>query len=785
MLRHVRCLPRFVAAVVLAAALVLSAAPELWAEGARLKNGLSLDGKLVPIQGLTSDLIRKTQGNTIHHPILMVHTAMQRIFVPDRQVAEVNREPDLAKWEVFKLPAHKRGARRQMLAQLGSIVEQTEFDEFGRRILTVMTATERLPIIQGITQIDPRFVSAEGLTHQWQCAYATSSLDPRVLDAMLRKAIKPDNPEDRLSIARFYVQASLFMRAAAELDSIVRDFPDWKDRVGEILLSLRTEQARQLLGEIRHRKAAGQYLLAWQAVRQFPTDGMSASVLRDLQQLGDELIRLRDRRDEVLVALGELQAELPNEELVERVRPLRSVVREQLDFDSLDRMNAFLELKGDNTLRPEQRLALAYSGWVVGSANAVTDLDLTLRLWQARFLVLDSLRCDDPPRQKVILSELRALEGVGPERVGQLIPLLPPVLETPYLQSGTPLELEAPGPRRADPVVKYTALLPPEYSPHRAYPVIIALRPAETDRAGIVQWWGGNAEKPGQAQRHGYIVIAPDYSSLKSGLYDYSAAAHDAVESALRDARKRFSIDSDRVFLAGHGAGGDAAYDIGMSHPDLFAGVIAVNGLCDKYCTWYWQNAKNLPIYAIGGELSRGSLADQDHARNLNRMMTHGYDLIYAEYIGRGYESYFSEIHRLFDWMALHRRAPYPQEIDAEVLRPHDNHFYWVTAEGLPRATQQSIVLTDGPRGPVRPMELKVKIADGSDDYTAVYVTSGADHNTLWLSPRVISFDKRLVVNYAGRRRYSDFPERDLATLLDDLRVRGDRQMLFWAKVEL
>ena len=45
------------------------------------------------------------------------------------------------------------------------------------------------------------------------------------------------------------------------------------------------------------------------------------------------------------------------------------------------------------------------------------------------------------------------------------------------------------------------------------------------------------------------------------------------VES-IRDARKRFRIDSDRVFLAGHGEGGNAAFDIGMSRPDLFAGVI-------------------------------------------------------------------------------------------------------------------------------------------------------------------------------------------------------------------
>ena len=47
-------------------------------------------------------------------------------------------------------------------------------------------------------------------------------------------------------------------------------------------------------------------------------------------------------------------------------------------------------------------------------------------------------------------------------------------------------------------------------------------------------------------------------------------------ECYLRDAMRRFSIDSDRVFLSGHSIGGDAAWDIGLAHPDLWAGVIPI-----------------------------------------------------------------------------------------------------------------------------------------------------------------------------------------------------------------
>ena len=46
------------------------------------------------------------------------------------------------------------------------------------------------------------------------------------------------------------------------------------------------------------------------------------------------------------------------------------------------------------------------------------------------------------------------------------------------------------------------------------------------------------------------------------------------VIDTLRDLRRRFQVDSDRVFLFGWEQGADAALDIGMSHPDQFAGVL-------------------------------------------------------------------------------------------------------------------------------------------------------------------------------------------------------------------
>jgi len=47
-----------------------------------------------------------------------------------------------------------------------------------------------------------------------------------------------------------------------------------------------------------------------------------------------------------------------------------------------------------------------------------------------------------------------------------------------------------------------------------------------------------------------------------------------AAKLAIRDARKRYAIDCDRTFVAGQLGGGNMAWDLALSQPDLFAGAV-------------------------------------------------------------------------------------------------------------------------------------------------------------------------------------------------------------------
>jgi len=747
------------------------------------KNGLRISGKPVPLKGLTTAAIRKVAVDVNGFPVLMLDTGMQRYFTAGRQAQSIDKSEVLTPFETFNLP-QRPTSRKLMLQTLGTTVA-SEFDEYGRRTVTVQTPRGPLSIVQGITRIDPKQTTLIGLTHVWEHNILTTSIPPALLDKMIRRVSRPDNPDDRLSIARFYIQAEMYVVAGAELAAIRRQFPDLKSNIEQLETDLRSLLGKQLLAELRRRKQAGQHQLAYESARQIPTQNISAEVLRDVRELVSEHEKAREQLDRALILLGELQSQLKDPKQAERLALPRSVISESLNFDSLPRLDAFLKLSGDNGLQAEEKLALAYSGWVAGSPNAVTEFDLAVRMWDARFLMLEYLRTEQPDRRQALLLQLRQIEGVSPRVIGQMIPLLPPSLETSGLQTGRPLPVEVWGDTEAASTsgaektrAKYTVVLPPEYTPNRAYPLIVALRSVDQTAEGQLAFWTGYGPVPGQAQRHGYIVIVPEYVDGQRREYDYDVQSHDAVLSAMTDACRRFHVDCDRIFLAGHGTGGDAAFDIAMSHPDRFAGVVSINGISDKYCKWYWKNSKTLPMYVVCGELTRDSL--ERNSREMNRMMLRNFPVVYCEYVGRGYESFYEEIRRIFEWMEPQRRVKNLKEFEMQILRPTDNRFFWVEAHDLPNTVAQAAgVLTSGTG--VRPLTMTVKVTPGN----TMYVRSAAKRQTLWLNPDIVDFDKRLQVRFREHMRFNDFLKQSGEVMLDDFRLRGDRQQIFWAKVEV
>jgi hypothetical protein len=772
---------RIAAGAGLLGALAWVASGQLLAGEVTLKNGLVLSGTPRQLQALTIERQHPRSDETLSLPFVMIENGYQRIFIPKGQAARIDDRDDLSKFETFRLTQHRTGGRQI----IGRVLSTSPFNEYGQRTHTLQTSQRQEEIVVGVTKIGPKYVSLTGLRYQWNYGITTSSIPPAQLDAMIRKVNDPKNPDHRFGIARFYLQAGLYEESGKELESIAKDFPELAGRVADARKELQDFEHKLIVQELRRRNAAGQHELAHSYALGVPLDTASGAVVHDVKDLLAAYDAARERMAKARVALAELQAQLKDSALAAAVAPLRPMLEEQLSMESLDRLDAFFNLVDDKTLQPAEKLALAYSGTVVGSASAVTDLRLAIRLWEAQHAILEYLRTDSPQEHRDRLAQLNGLDGITPDLVVKLIQCLPPVVESPDIRPGVPATLQVTG-RGAEAGPSYGVILPPEYDWHHKYPMIVALHPSDHNSGAELDFWAGTAARPGKAQAAGYIVIAPEYVEKDAREYGYSMTSHDAVLRSILDARKRFNVDSDRIFLTGHEMGGDAAFDIGMSHPDLFAGVIPINGISNHFCKWYWSNAGHTAWYVVTGEFDARGTFNID-AKTLSRMMasskgyTNGMDVVLVEFVQRGYESYFEETPRIFDWMEPLRRQKAPRDFVMSVLRPSENRFYWLRAEGLPRSVTESSVLAGPSRGTIMPMHLGGKITPGN----TIRLTSGAKVHTVWLSPELASFEKPITIMQGSMQKYHKLPKRSIEDVLDDFATRADRQMIFTTRIDL
>ena len=134
------------------------------------------------------------------------------------------------------------------------------------------------------------------------------------------------------------------------------------------------------------------------------------------------------------------------------------------------------------------------------------------------------------------------------------------------------------------------------------------------------------------------------------------------------------------------------------------------------------------------------------NALDLDRYLKRGYPVTVVEYIGRGHEHFSDEVQNIFDWMERYKRNFYPKEFTTKSMRPWDNFFWWVELSQMP---PKSMVLpTDWPPVGGRTVETTARVTEGN----SIWVTSGAGHVTVWLTPEMLNFDEPVTITINGQR---------------------------------
>jgi hypothetical protein len=742
-----------------------------WADTIFLKNGIVYRSQGAPDKDGT---------------LLYLWDGLKKTVIRDSKVDRIVADNAFRTGEKFQLVqplvVHAGAMPKEVIS-----VQAGAWNDRGRRNFRYVGSKLNRPIVmeQAIIEIGPHMVKYRGVDGFWVGLLATAQI-PRQVIMSLFSRVEQKNQGERERVVRFLMDAGWYPEARRELERMIQDFPN--SDIGERAAGARDfiiqAEVTQRLAEVEVRRKAQQYSQVESILKSFTEKEIGTEMLIEVR----EQLRREEAQHAADIALAtdlrKLEAKLSTSDRAGWNRRVNEVLKalEQAPDAVRDRFDAWRKARVAN-VGDENQFALAMSGFLVGEA-AVADLKLADSLWQARDLVREYLRAAEPTEREGLLARLDALpwpedddtEGLRKlDMVTRLVQLMPPPLDEPVKEADKSIVQHVADEHNAEPTV-YSVRLPPEYHPLRLYSTIVALHSGQGHQSAIETW-------ESEAARRGYIIIAPEYNvSGQTPDYHYTPSEHAAVELALRDARRRYAIDSDRVFIGGQLSGGNMAWDLALAHPDLFAGALVISGFPAKYVPRYLPHHERLPLYFVMGDLAPAA-NEIVYGRYIKPLILKVWDVTYVEYHRRGLEEFPEEITPIFDWMDHHRRDPVPKAFDAVTARTCDSRFYGVVVqEFVPgRTTAPEAVEMLGEN--LSPATLKMKSSNLSNliDLRA----TGVRQLDIWLSPKLVDFKRKLEVRVNGRPRFKGQASLELQPMLEDVRLRGDRQQVYWLKVSV
>ncbi|WP_246196469.1 alpha/beta hydrolase [Aquisphaera giovannonii] len=181
-----------------------------------------------------------------------------------------------------------------------------------------------------------------------------------------------------------------------------------------------------------------------------------------------------------------------------------------------------------------------------------------------------------------------------------------------------------------------TRFIPRQYEPNYAYPLLVLLHARGGDEDQLVRampalsWrnyvalglrgpevvtrrdrpagfgWGRDFESE---DRTGLRARPqrPEAEVVRRALFDPDhdelGRLEEGIFGGIRTTRSLLHVHSERIFLVGVGEGAALAYRLGLSFPDRFAGVVAINGwLPPGFRPLAWvKSCRELPILVVHG----------------------------------------------------------------------------------------------------------------------------------------------------------------------------------------
>lgn len=308
-----------------------------------------------------------------------------------------------------------------------------------------------------------------------------------------------------------------------------------------------------------------------------------------------------------------------------------------------------------------------------------------------------------------------------------------------------------------------------------------------------------------EAKKSGLIVVAP---SCTKG---WGFIGNSITFSAIWEVSKNYNIDPDRIYGWGQSMGGHASWRIALHSPDRFAGVSPVCGGYDYKDVIKIVN--NIAIYHVWGERDPHSAGlNTIGAKNASYLKELGYDAVNVPRLG-GHELFPDEIPNIWKYFSERPRKMYSKHVIAlasewplVVDRPDTGshvytengwkgtdftwtepipfgRFYWIEI-------LEKVVVEQEVKNPVtgqmqvkqKPALVEAEIKEGNK---IEIKTDNVKKFKIYLHDKLVDMSKPVEVIVNGKSVFNKKVEKNLKTMLEDVRIYRDRGRIFYGAIEV
>ncbi len=247
------------------------------------------------------------------------------------------------------------------------------------------------------------------------------------------------------------------------------------------------------------------------------------------------------------------------------------------------------------------------------------------------------------------------------------------------------------------------AYLPAGYDPAKKWPLVLQLHGYNPANPVYVGWWQVDTRHPNldtEFADHQQVIYLEPHGR---GNTRYLGLGDNDVMRVIAEAKKRFNVDEDRVYLTGESMGGWGTWNVGTRHPDAFAAIAPVFGgddyrlqmteeqlaaltpadrfLLERNSSWARaEGLNNTPIYIHHGDVDKAVNVEGSRAA-VKLLQRWGYDVRYHEYPGRGHETLrtsSSNPNASIPWFLERERDPAPRHVRIRTPELRHAKSWWV-----------------------------------------------------------------------------------------------------------